>query len=96
MAVVRGWGHATRCHKRYTFHWRGELKVLTGMALLIGLAACGPRGDRETGRVGADTTLTTRQTQDTTIVTSDTTVNVDTTKKEGDKPVGKDSLKVKH
>ena len=72
------------------------MKVLTGLALLIGLAACGPRGDRETGRVGADTTLTTRQTQDTTIVTSDTTVNVDTTKKEGDKPVGKDSLKVKH
>ncbi len=72
------------------------MKVLTGMALLIGLAACGPRGDRETGRVGADTTLMTRQTQDTTIVTSDTTVNVDTTKKEGDKAVGKDSLKVKH
>jgi hypothetical protein len=72
------------------------MKVLTGMALLIGLAACGPRGDRESGRVGADTTLTTRQTQDTTIVTSDTTVNVDTTKKEGDKPVAKDSLKVKH
>jgi hypothetical protein len=69
------------------------MKVLTGMALLIGLAACGPRGDRETGRVGADTTLMTRQTQDTTIVTSDTTVNVDTTKKEGDKAVTKDSVK---
>ena len=69
------------------------MKVLTGMALLIGLAACGPRGDRETGRVGADTTLTTRQTQDTTIVTSDTTVNVDTVKKEGDKAVTKDSVK---
>ena len=72
------------------------MKVLTGLALLIGLAACGPRGDRETGRVGADTSLMTRQTQDTAIVTSDTTVNVDTTKKEGDKPVAKDSLKVKH
>jgi len=71
------------------------MKVLTGMALLIGLAACGPRGDRETGRVGADTSLMTRQTQDTAIVTSDTTVkvNVDTTKKEGDKAVTKDSVK---
>jgi hypothetical protein len=70
------------------------MKVLTGLALLIGLAACN-RGDRETGRVAADTTLTTRQTQDTTIVSSDTTVNVDTVKKEGDKAVAKDSLKVK-
>ena len=69
------------------------MKVLTGLALLIGLAACNTRGDRETGRVGADTTLTTRQTQDTTIVTSDTTVNVDTTKKEGDKAVTKDTVK---
>jgi hypothetical protein len=69
------------------------MKVLTGLALLIGLAACGPRGDRETGRVGADTSLMTRQTQDTAIVTSDTTVNVDTTKKEGDKAVTKDSAK---
>ncbi len=69
------------------------MKVLTGLALLIGLAACGPRGDRESGRVGADTTLMTRQTQDTAIVTSDTTVNVDTVKKEGDKAVTKDSVK---
>jgi hypothetical protein len=69
------------------------MKVLTGLALLIGLAACGPRGDQETGRVGADTSLMTRQTQDTAIVTSDTSVNVDTTKKEGDKAVTKDSVK---
>jgi hypothetical protein len=69
------------------------MKVLTGLALLIGLAACGPRGDQETGRVGADTSLMTRQTQDTAIVTSDTSVDVDTTKKEGDKPVTKDSVR---
>jgi hypothetical protein len=68
------------------------MKILTGLALLIGLAACGPRGDRETG-TAADTSLTTRQTQDTTIVRSDTTVNVDTAKKEGDKAVTKDSVK---
>jgi hypothetical protein len=95
MAVPPGWSLAARGQKRCTFQWRGEMKVLTGLALLIGLAACGPRANRETG-AAADTTLTTRQTQDTTIVTSDTTVNVDTTKKEGDKPVAKDSLKVKH
>jgi hypothetical protein len=35
----------------------------------------------------------TRQTQDTTIVTSDTTVDVDTVKKEGDKAVTKDTVK---
>ena len=46
----------------------------------------------ETG-AAADTTLTTRATQDTTIVTSDTTVNVDTVKKEGDKAVTKDTVK---
>lgn len=71
------------------------MKVLTSLALLIGLAACGPRGDQETGRAGADTTVTTRQTQDTTIVTSDTTVkvDVDTTKKEGDHTVGRDTVK---
>jgi hypothetical protein len=71
------------------------MKVLTGLALLFGLAACNTRGDRETGRVAADTTLTTRQTQDTTIVTSDTTVRVDTVKKEGDRAVSPDSLKAK-
>jgi hypothetical protein len=68
------------------------MKVLTGLALLIGLAACGPRADRETG-AAADTSLMTRQTQDTTIVTSDTTVDVDTVKKEGDKAVTKDTVK---
>jgi hypothetical protein len=70
------------------------MKVLTGFALLVGLAACSSRGDRESGRVTSDTTVTTRQTQDTTIVTSDTTVRVDTVKKEG-REVNLDSLKTK-
>jgi hypothetical protein len=71
------------------------MKVLTGLALLFGLAACSPRGDQETGRVGSDTSVTTRQTEDTTIVTSDTSVSVDvdTVKKEGDKAVAKDTVK---
>jgi hypothetical protein len=66
--------------------------VLTTLALVAGLAACSDRG-KETGRVGesADTSVTTRTTQDTTIVTSDTTVKTDTTKKEGD--VKRDSTK---
>jgi outer membrane biogenesis lipoprotein LolB len=61
------------------------MKTVLAALALFALAACSDRG-RETGRVGesADTTLQTRTTQDTTIVTSDTTVNMDTTRKEGD------------
>jgi pectate lyase len=59
--------------------------VLTALALFAGVAACSDRG-KETGRVSgsADTSVTTRTAEDTTIVTSDTTVRVDTTKMEGD------------
>lgn len=65
--------------------------ALTALALFA-VAACSDRGG-ETGRVSgsADTSVTTRTAQDTTIVTSDTTVRVDTTKKEGD--VKRDSAK---
>jgi hypothetical protein len=49
------------------------------------LTACENRNARDTGRVdAADTSVTTRTTQDTTIVTADTSVDVDTTVKEGD------------
>jgi hypothetical protein len=62
--------------------------VLTALALVAGLAACNTRGGEDTARVGegADTSITTRQTQDTTIVESDTsvTVDTDTTVKEGE------------
>jgi predicted small secreted protein len=62
--------------------------VLTALALVAGLAACNTRGGEDTARVGegADTMVTPRTTQDTTIVSSDTTVRVetDTTVKEGD------------
>jgi hypothetical protein len=61
--------------------------VLTALALVAGLAACN-KGGSESARVGegADTSITPRTTQDTTIVSSDTTVRVesDTTVKEGD------------
>jgi hypothetical protein len=60
--------------------------VLTALVLVAGLAAC--ERDRETGRVegseSADTSVMTRTTQDTMIVTSDTNVDTDTTVKEGD------------
>jgi hypothetical protein len=60
--------------------------VLTALALAA-LAACTDRG-QDTARVGegVDTAVTNRQTQDTTIVESDTTMRVDTdtTVKEGD------------
>jgi hypothetical protein len=36
--------------------------------------------------------VTSEQNVDTTIVTQDTTVDVDTVKKEGDQPVGRDTL----
>ena len=61
--------------------------LLAGLALLgaVSLTACENRADRDTGRVdAADTSVTTRTTQDTTIVTADTSVDVDTTVKEGD------------
>jgi hypothetical protein len=69
-----------------TFILGGQMKtLLAGLALLVSLTACENRTDRDTGRVdAADTSVTTRSTQDTTIVTADTSVDVDTTVKEGD------------
>lgn len=59
--------------------------VLTALALVAGIAACN-KGGQDTARVGesADTNITPRTTQDTTIVTSDTTVRADTSVKEGE------------
>jgi hypothetical protein len=59
--------------------------LFAGLALVVGLVACENRNARDTGRVdAADTSLTNRTTQDTTIVTADTSVDMDTTVKEGD------------
>ena len=58
--------------------------ILAGLALVVGLSACGPRG-QDSGRTeSVDTTVTTRSTQDTTIITSDTTIRADTVRKEGE------------
>jgi hypothetical protein len=69
-----------------TFILGDQMKtLLAGLALLVSLTACENRNARDTGRVdAADTSFTTRTTQDTTIVTADTSVDVDTTVKEGD------------
>ncbi|HUF34459.1 MAG TPA: hypothetical protein VMN37_00850 [Gemmatimonadales bacterium] len=58
--------------------------------LLVG--ACSPR--EETGRAvdAADTVVTIRQEMDTAIITTDTTVDVDTTRREGDRAVGRDTV----
>jgi len=64
----------------------GQMKtVLTALALVAGIGACN-KGGTDSARVGesSDTMVTPRTTQDTTIVTSDTTVRADTTVKEGD------------
>lgn len=66
---------------------------LAAALLVISLAGC-KRG-AETGRVGEsrDTLITNKQTQDTTIVTHDTTVKVDTTTKHGDRTLRADTVK---
>ena len=63
---------------------------------LLTAAACQSRPESdETGRAGevADTIVTSDQTVDTTIVTEDTSIDVDTVKKEGDETVDRDTLK---
>jgi hypothetical protein len=70
------------------------MKAGASMAVagLLVLAACSPR--EETGRAvdAADTVVTQRQEMDTTIVTHDTTVEVDTVRREGDQPVRRDTV----
>ena len=61
-------------------------RYIFGPFSLLAIAACGGRGERSTADVAADTVLTPRQTQDTTIIRSDTTVAVDTIAKEGQRP----------
>ena len=65
--------------------------IAAALAILM-VGACTPR--EETGRAvdAADTVVTTRQEMDTAIVTHDTTVEVDTIEREGDRPVGEDTV----
>jgi hypothetical protein len=71
-----------------------RMRLLLSLALLgVTLAGCKPK--EETGRAGqaTDTVVTSTQTQDTTMVTHDTTVKVDTNVKKGDKATRVDTVK---
>lgn len=70
--------------------------VLAAGALAVAtLAGCNNNRANETGRVGesVDTVVTTQQTQDTALISHDTTVDVDTTMKEGNRATGMDTVK---
>lgn len=57
---------------------RITLAPLAAVALLVG---CEARNDRDTGAMGRDTIITSERVKDTTIVTADTTIDVDTVSK---------------
>ena len=66
--------------------------VLASAVVVVSLAGC---SSGQTERVGQskDTVITPRQTADTTIITSDTSVRTDTTVKKGQGAVRKDTTK---
>jgi len=66
------------------------------LAIALGLVTvAGCNRPRETGAAGSatDTMVTTKQTQDTTLISHDTSVKVDTTVKHGDKATSVDTKK---
>jgi hypothetical protein len=70
-------------------------RLIAAGAMIGALAGCERRGD-ETGRNvdAADTIVTTRQRQDTTIITRDTQVEIDTIRREGEtRPTGRDTAR---
>jgi len=69
------------------------MRILLAVTLgITTLAGCNRR--QETGHTGAtDTMVTARQTQDTMLVSHDTTVKVDTTVKRGEKSTRTDTVK---
>jgi hypothetical protein len=72
-----------------------RLPVAVALGVLA-LAGCNKNRNGETGQAGGsatDTMVTTRQTQDTTLISHDTNVSVDTTVKHGDKTTGVDTTK---
>jgi hypothetical protein len=70
-----------------------KFAALAILGLFI-VVACNQRQGDETGRAvdAADTVVTSEQNVDTTIITQDTTVDVDTVRQEGDQPVTRDTL----
>jgi hypothetical protein len=59
--------------------------LIAGSALVLALGACETRSDdtAATGRSAADTVVTERDVQDTSIIRHDTTVSTDTVRKRG-------------
>ena len=61
--------------------------TLAALVALMALAGCNPRNNRETGAAGdtartdVDTSISSTRVKDTTVVKTDTNVDVDTTKK---------------
>jgi hypothetical protein len=69
------------------------MRLMLAGALVVGsLAGCSRAGETERVGQAKDTVITARQTQDTTIVTSDTTVTVDTTVKKGQEAIPMDTM----
>jgi hypothetical protein len=64
--------------------------VLTGALVVASLAGCSS-GQSERVGTAKDTVITPRRTQDTTIITSDTTVRADTTVRRGQEAVPEDT-----
>ena len=69
------------------------MRVALALIVVVLLPACQKR--EETGRAGEaqDTVVTTKQTQDTMLVSHDTTVKVDMNVKHGDRPTRVDTVK---
>ena len=61
---------------------------------VVAAALLGCKSNDETGRVGGavDTVVTSRETQDTTVITQDTTVKVDTNVERGDRATQVDTV----
>ncbi len=68
--------------------------LLAGALAIAGVAGCSRAGEKETIGAARDTVITPRQTADTTIIKTDTTVTVDTTVKRGEDETHTDTVKV--
>jgi hypothetical protein len=67
--------------------------LLAGALVVAGVAGCSRAGEKENVGAARDSVITPRQTEDTTIITSDTTVRTDTTVKKGQGTVKVDTTR---
>jgi hypothetical protein len=68
--------------------------LVAGALAIASVAGCSRAGEKETVGAARDTVITPRQTADTTIISTDTTVRVDTTVKKGEGEVHTDTVRV--